>query len=662
MDEKYSLRDYSLSPDKHTSCFTSLFSLYQGLPSAQFSDSDSCDDESFAAEPAPVSVYDSTEILRRLREHMSDHGVGVYIIPSEDEHQSEYTADADKRRGYVSGFDGSAGVAIVASKHAALSTDGRYFLQAEQQLDANWELLKQATPGYPTWQSWALMQILDGHTEYRSLGIDPRLISKASGDYLAEMCARHRIELKLVYDNLVDSVWTNKPERSTVPVYELPLAYSGETSASKLARIQEHLTASSAEGTVISALDEIAWIFNLRGTDIAFSPVFFAYSIITPSKVVLYINQVKLGPATRKHLAELGVEIKDYARVWEDITLVFVQGKVILPQSASYALVARLPALVPYELASFVEDWKAIKNPVELENAQIAQTKDSIATIQLFAWLDAQLRKGRRVTEWDVAVKIAKLRAKQPHYKGLSYETISSSGPNGAIIHYAPTAEHHAVIDLRQLFLLDSGAQYLEGTTDITRTVHFGKPTSEEKVYYTAVLQGHLNLAREVFPGNGSVTGQNLDILARTPLWRLGVDYKHGTGHGIGSFLGVHEGPIGIGSNSSGKTNPARLAVGNVLSDEPGFYKDGEYGIRIESDLAIVESGRESNGTKFLKFDYMTQVPFARNLVNWETLSGEERAWIGEYYKELRRVLKPRLLELGDKRAWKWLDKETSAF
>lgn len=666
------------------------------------SESDSDDDTNppnlpYVANPALLcgSIMSAGEKLRQLRILMKEHGIGVYIIPSEDEHQSEYTAEADMRRQYISGFTGSSGLCVVTldddkklTGKAALSTDGRYFLQAEKQLDLeHWMLLKQGIASYPTWKQFAIQEAI-GNKFSNVISCDPRLISVSVGEYFEKIRVlqyENKFDINLLLEvNLVDEVWgKDKPTRSLDPIYVLPLQYSGETTENKLNKIRKILQSKNNTHLVISALDEVAWLFNLRAdSDIPFSPVFFSYALVTLESVILYIDKAKIENGTVElhlHLAHIkGLTIKPYDYFYSDLSQLKSTTSqsdllIVLPERAAtnYALYSYIPqsfAKQSVKFESIISNLKLTKNKSELFNAKIAQFKDSLAFILLISWLNHQIiDKHRAISEYDAACKIYSIRSKLPNFKGLSYETISSSGPNAAVIHYAPTREENSIIDPTQVYLLDSGAHYLEGTTDITRTVLFGNPKDKDleeyRKYYTLVLKGHLAVAMAKFPPNSSSTGTILDAYSRQPLWNEGLDFNHGTGHGVGSFGNVHEGPLYILTTAGGANSLDIFKKGAILTDEPGYYVDGECGFRIESELEIIESnerfGKTRNGDSFLCFGYLTKVPFCRKLISTKHLSSSEVSWINEYHKSVREDFCNKLLEIGNKRAYNWLLNET---
>lgn len=599
-------------------------------------------------------TVDTTQRLYKLRQIMIENSVDVYIIPSEDTHLLEYTAACDNRREYISGFGGLAGVAVVLREKAALLTDSRYFLEAERVLDDNWMLLRQGVQGYPTWQEWAITQAMELRT--RTIALDARVTLLSVGRYFTKRCEETGCVFVPSFNNFVDEIWDGRPERSTAPIYELPYKYTGESALHKITRIREKLILHHATGVVVTKLDEVAWALNLRGSDFENTPVFFAYLIVTQKEVRLYIESQKVPPKVEDYLqVEIpGISIKPYDDFWIDLDALlidFSNYSYLLLKDVLYGLVTKLLS-IRYELVSLLEDLKSVKTGPELYGMKLAHVKDGVALARYFAWLEDKLVKGgHSLNEYQGALKCEFYRSLMANYKGPSFATILASGANAALNHYEPTFEDNLPIDPSKIYLCDLGAQYLDGTTDITRTLHFGTPTDEQKIAYTAVLRGHLALAMAHFPK--TATGATLDTLARMPLWQEGLDFRHGTGHGIGSFLCVHEGPIYFGRD-------CHFKPGQVISNEPGYYKDYEYGIRIESDMEIKKSGKvDMDGDPYMKFGYLTLVPFERKLIIKQKLLLIEIAWVNTYHKHVRDVLTPYLMKLNDLRAAKWLYRAT---
>ncbi|KAF1985912.1 putative Xaa-Pro aminopeptidase P [Aulographum hederae CBS 113979] len=617
-----------------------------------------------------MEKVNTTERLSKLRHLMKENSVDIYIVPSEDSHQSEYIAPCDGRREFVCGFSGSAGTAVVTLEKAALATDGRYFNQAGKQLDSNWELLKQGLQDVPTWQEWTAEQSEGGKT----VGVDAAVITAPDARKLAEKIKKKGGgELKAVDDNLVDAVWgSSKPSRPTEKVIVLGLEYSGKKFQDKLADLRKELEKRKSAGFVVSMLDEIAWLFNLRGNDIPYNPVFFSYAVVTPTTATLYVDDEKLPPEVAMHLGD-AVEIKPYDAIFGDIEALGkdltsqTDGdskeppmKYLISNKGSWALSKSLGGESKVdEIRSPIGDAKAVKNDTELEGMRACHIRDGAALIEYFAWLEEQLvAKGAKLDEVDGADKLEEIRSKHEHFVGLSFDTISSTGPNAAVIHYKPEKGNCSIIDPKAVYLCDSGAQFLDGTTDTTRTLHFGEPTDMEREAYTLVLKGNIALEQIKFPKG--VSGFALDTLARQFLWAEGLDYRHGTGHGVGSFLNVHEGPIGIGTRV--QYSEVSLAVGNVISNEPGYYEDGNFGIRIENVIMVreVPTSHKFGDKPYLGFEHVTMVPMCRKLIKTELLSDGEKKWLNEYHAEVREKTKGFFGD--DARTMKWLERETGEY
>lgn len=625
----------------------------------------------------------TTQRLLALRRKMVEHDLCCYVVPSEDEHQSEYVSPADQRRAFISGFNGSAGVACITRDllnfntdepegKSVLSTDGRYFNQASQELDYNWTLLRQGVDPV-TWQEWCVKEAAEmsrglGGKTTAKIGVDPRLMSyeqvvqfhkliksitakTAKGDTTAD------VQLVPVDENLIDAIWPkfeHPPKKELKSVTVLPLKYTGETSVQKRSRLVTLLNKKHGGlPLAVVALDEVCWLLNLRGSDIPYNPVFYGYAVIDPSPkgeentgTITLFTDNPLGAEVQHYCAENGVQVEPYANIWQRLA----GRKFLVPDNASWQIVRRAEDTEP--MHSPVDLFKSVKNTAEINNARAAQVKDGVALAQYFAWLEDQLiKKGALIDEHRAALKLSEIRRTQKGYQGDSFETISSTGANAAIIHYAPPAEGSAMINPDKIYLCDSGAQYLQGTTDITRTLHLTHPTKEQRHRYTLVLKGHLALERLVFP-EGTTTGFHIDALARQALWAEGLDYRHGTGHGIGSFLNVHEGPVGIGPRAP--LLKYALQEGNLLSNEPGYYKDGEYGIRIESDMLVTRSEH----ARFLRFENLTVVPYCHRLIDTSLLTREELRQVNSYHAHVWRTVAPLLQPQC--LAHKWLKRETA--
>ncbi|KAJ2723298.1 hypothetical protein GGI07_002726 [Coemansia sp. Benny D115] len=602
---------------------------------------------------------DTGDRLSRLRALMAspDNSIGAYIVPSEDAHQSEYVAACDERRAYISGFDGSAGCAVVTPQSALMFTDGRYFLQARQQMDSNWTLMKSGMAGVPTWQTY-----VSGHlSEGTRVGIDPTLVSSSEAANLRKLMEPRNIQLVAIDNNLVDQVWADsRPVRPADRIFVHDIKYAGECHWDKISRVRAKAAEAGADGVVVAALDEVAWLFNLRGADIAFNPVFFAYAVITAERVTLFIDEQKIDAGVAEHLK--GVEIRPYGAVFGEMN-VAAQGtkKLLAGASASWALAQALEAAGAEVIAqSPLPMLKSLKNTAELRGMRECHVRDGAAMANFFGWLENELRYNgghKRLSESDVADKLEQFRREQKHCVGLSFATISAVGANGAIIHYSPRRGSDELMDVEQMFLCDSGGQYLDGTTDVTRTVHFGTPSAWQRECFTRVLKGHIALGSAVFPAGTS--GFVLDPLARMPLWELGLDYRHGTGHGVGAFLNVHEGPQGVGLRRT--YLDAGMQHGMTITNEPGYYEDGKFGIRIENTCLIVK--RETpfdytGGSGYLTMEAVTLVPIQKKLVQVGLLSEAERKWLDSYHATVWERVSP-LLEVGGL-GYEWLKRETS--
>ncbi|XP_019440557.1 PREDICTED: probable Xaa-Pro aminopeptidase P [Lupinus angustifolius] len=616
--------------------------------------------------------------LRNLFSKPGGVSIDAYIIPSHDPHQSEFIAECFTRREYISGFNGSAGTAVVTKDKAALWTDGRYFLQAEKQLNSNWILMRAGNPGVPTTSEWLNDVLAPGGR----VGIDPFLFTSDAAEDLKEVISKKNHELVYLYNsNLVDEIWKDsRPKPPNKPVRVHNIKYAGFDVASKLSSLRSELADAGSSAIVISMLDEIAWLLNLRGSDIPHSPVVYAYLIVEIDGAKLFIDDSKITEEVSDHLKEAGIELRPYNSILSEIESLAARGAALWLDTSSVnaAIVKAYGAAcdsynqkhqsklktrtkgfdgsnehfngpIAVHKTSPISLAKAIKNESELEGMRNCHLRDAAALAQFWDWLETEITKGSILTEVEVSDKLLEFRSKQDGFLDTSFDTISGSGANGAIIHYKPEPESCSIVDGNKLFLLDSGAQYVDGTTDITRTVHFGKPTAREKECFTRVLQGHIALDLAVFPEN--TPGLVLDAFARSFLWKVGLDYRHGTGHGVGAALNVHEGPQSI-SHRFGNLTP--LVNGMVVSNEPGYYEDHAFGIRIENLLYVrdVETPNRFGGIMYLGFEKLTYVPIQIKLVDLSLLSVIEIDWLNNYHSQVREKVSP-LLD-GSARQWLW--------
>ncbi|KAJ7484326.1 putative Xaa-Pro aminopeptidase P [Mycena latifolia] len=600
------------------------------------------------------------ERLEKLRRFLAQEQVHAFVVPSEDQHSSEYLAECDERRAFISGFNGSAGCAIITPKDAFLFTDGRYFLQAEQQLDKNWTLMKQGLPDVPTWQEF-LSKKIDPASR---IGIDSTLISAVDAEALSKALKPRKSVLVSLSKNPVDSVWAeNRPPRPKSQVFSLDVKYSGESHSEKIKRLRDEILKKEAKAMVVTMLDEVAWLFNLRGADIAYNPVFFAYATITMDKATLFIDPDQLDDTTHHNLGK-DVTIQGYTAFFDNLKVLAKElsleatPKVLLGDKSSLAVAEAVGEDNYVLIPSPVAEMKAIKNKTELEGFRQSHIRDGAALARYFAWLEEQLVAGVELNESQAADKLEEFRSELDLFRGLSFPTISSTGPNGAIIHYSPDANDCAVVKKDQIYLCDSGAQFFDGTTDVTRTWHFGTPNAEEKRAFTRVLQGHIAIDTAIFP-NGT-TGKMIfyDTFARRALWQDGLGL-HGTGHGVGHYLNVHEGPHGMGVRIA--YNSTALKPGMTVSNEPGYYADGRFGIRIENIVLVREVDTPNNfGDKgFLGFEHVTMCPIQTKLIDKSLFTAEEVRWLNEYHAEI--FAKVSGLLQNDQRALEWLKKECSA-
>lgn len=582
-----------------------------------------------------------SERIAALREEMAKQNIDAYIIPTSDPHMSEYPADCWKYREWISGFTGSAGTVVITSDKAGLWTDSRYFLQAASQLEGSGiELFKLMLPETPSIPAFLQHALKDGQT----VGLNGETYNATEARSLEKALKRKGITVRTDL-NLIDPIWKERPAIPDAPIFEMPIAFSGRSTEDKLVAINDKLHEAGADCTVLSALDEVAWTFNIRGTDVTYNPVAVSYAFISEKESVLFINPKKLTAEVTERLKKEGVKLADYSLLYTYLsrlpenTAVYLDGN-----KTNVAIYNALPeSALLIEGISPACHLKSIKSEKETEGFRNAVVKDGVALTKFFYWLEKQMEAGEKVTELSASAKLTALRSEQPLYVMDSFGTISSVGPHGAIVHYSPTPETDAELKQENLYLVDSGAQYLNGTTDVTRTIALGTPTEQMKKDFTRVLKGTISLAKCKFPAGAR--GSQIDAFARKALWDAGINYLHGTGHGIGHCLNVHEGPQSIRMEE----NPVVLKPGMVISDEPGMYRAGEYGIRIEN-MILVREDSETEFGKFLSFETLTLCHIDTRLIIVPMLSAREHAWLNKYHQMVYDKISPFLNE--EEKAW----------
>ena len=569
--------------------------------------------------------------LEALRDLMRSKHIDAVIIPGTDPHQSEYPSEHWKFRDYVSGFTGSNGTAVVTLDDAGLWTDSRYFLQAADQLEGSgFTLHKENIPGEPTVLEW-LGEVLD---EDAVVGVDGRLFSLIEANRIEMFCAQNGFMFAPDF-RAAEAIWTDRPARPMNPAFVHDEALAGEDVDSKISRVVDALDAADADGLLITALDEIAWLLNLRGSDVDYTPVVIAFAYVGEDERVLFIDSEKVTSEVKNHLKKYGVKIKDYDDIEKFLGKISSTATVMVdPNRVSDALGQAMICNKTY-MASPVIALKGVKNESQIAGFRQAMLYDGAAMVRMMMWLEQNVANG--ITEMDVDRRLQQERAAYASNRGDSFHMIAGYKDHGAIVHYEATDESAYTLAPEGLLLIDTGGQYLEGTTDITRTISLGNPTAAEKHDYTLILKGHLALARAVFP-KGTM-GVQLDVLARGPLWNEGMTYLHGTGHGVGHFLGCHEGPQSIRMEA----NPTPLELGMVTSNEPGIYKTGEYGIRTENLLLCVPACSNEEWGEFYKFESLTLFPYDTTLMDMDMLSREEVKQINDYHAMVCERLRPLL-------------------
>ena len=582
------------------------------------------------------------ERIAALREAMKQHKIDAYIIPTSDPHMSEYPADCWKYREWISGFTGSAGTVIITADKAGLWTDSRYFLQASTQLEGTGiELFKMMLPETPTIPEFLTHELKEGQT----VGLNGETYSLADARSLEKALAEKEIKLN-TNASLIDPIWKERPAIPEAPMFEMPIELSGKSTEDKLIDINKMLHKAGADCTILSALDEVAWTFNIRGTDVAYNPVVISYAFVSEKESVLFVNPKKIPAEIAEHLKKEGVTLADYGMLATFLSRLPEQTRVFIDSKrTNVAIYNALPkSSILIEGTSPANHLKSIKNETEIKGFRNAVLKDGIAMTKFYFWLEKMLKAGEKVTELSAAAKLTALRSEQPQYVMDSFASISSYGPHGAVVHYSPTPETDTELKTDSLYLLDSGAQYLDGTTDITRTIALcDEPSEQMKKDFTRALKGTIGIAKCKFPAG--IRGCLIDAFARKALWDAGINYLHGTCHGIGHCLNVHEGPQSIRMEE----NPVILEPGMVMSDEPAMYRPGEYGIRTENMILIREDSETEFG-KFLGFETLTLCYIDTRLVIPSMLSVREHAWLNKYHQMVYDLVSPHLNE--EEKAW----------
>ena len=587
--------------------------------------------------------------LNALRILMKEKKIDAYLVATDDFHGSEYVGDYFKCRKYITGFTGSAGTAIITQDMAGLWTDGRYFIQAADQLrDTTIELFKSGEPGVPTVHQFLNDKLEEG----MCLGFDGRTVSAREAEELQELLQKKHITFS-VNDDLIGEIWEDRPVLSCEPVMELDIRWTGKSRADKIAEIREQMKAKEADTFILTSLDDIAWLLNIRGNDIHCCPVVLSYLVVTDAELRLYANAAAFSEEIRTNLAADGVKIYPYEDVYSYVQTISSDKKVLLSRAN---VNSRLVSNIPSEVTILDEPNltllpKAVKNKTEMENERIAHIKDGIAVTKFIHWLKKNVTR-TTITELSAAEKLYQFRSEQEHFLGDSFDPIIAYGTHAAIVHYSATEATDIPLEARGMVLADTGGHYLEGTTDITRTIVLGPVTAKEKKFFTAVLRGNLNLAAAKF--KYGCTGLNLDYLARGPLWELGEDYNHGTGHGVGYLLNVHEGPNSFRwKNLPGNPAPV-LEKGMITSDEPGYYLENEFGIRHEN-LVLCKKAEKTSFGQFMCFEPLTMVPFDLEGINPEEMTERERKLLNDYHQKVYTTISPYL----DEEEKEWLKQAT---
>ncbi|XP_034969181.2 xaa-Pro aminopeptidase 2 isoform X1 [Zootoca vivipara] len=635
-----------------------LHGLITGYPGKRSSESEDIRNCTITPPHLPPTVTNTSERLSTLRQHMQSRNLSAYIIPATDAHMSEYIGERDKRLSWMTGFTGSSGTGVVTLQKAALFTDSRYWTQAERQMDCNWELQKSLWIN--SIGQWILQEVSAGER----IGLDAFLFSIDNWESYNQVLEGSDIILVPLEDNLVDQAWgAQRPPPPTNTIYQLHDNFVGSSWQEKISVIRTQMENHGRKPTAVllSGLEETAWLFNLRGDDIPYTPVFYAYTLLTKTDISLFVNQSRLSKEASQSLVSqcpgpLCVQVEDYDQASTSLRKYAQQDGVRIWIGTEYTNLG-LYREIPLEklLAtdySPVMITKAVKNSKEQEMLRAAHVRDAIAVIRYLVWLEKNVPTGS-VNEISGARYVDQLRSEEAYCQGPSFETISATGLNAALAHYSPSNATSRKLTVNEMYLLDSGGQYFDGTTDITRTVHWGEPTDFQKEAYTRVLMGNIDLSRLVFPPRTS--GRVVEALARRALWEAGLNYGHGTGHGIGNFLSVHEWPVGFQANN------VPLEKGMFTSIEPGYYQDGEFGIRLEDIAVVVEAKTKYQISEepYLTFEVVSLVPYERNLIDVNLLSSDQIEYINRYYESIREHIGRELQRRNLDEEYLWLEQNT---
>ena len=584
-----------------------------------------------------------TERVQRLRSLMAEKGIDAYVVPTADFHQSEYVGEHFKARKFITGFSGSYGTAVITKDDGGLWTDGRYFFQAENQLSGSGiRLMKMFVGDTPSITEYLQANIPEGG----AVGFDGRVLSMGEGQEYEEALSAKNIRIHYS-DDLIDAIWEDRPSLSKKPAFFLEEKYSGESSASKLARVRKAMAEKGADSHIIASLDDVCWLLNIRGDDVDFFPLLLSYAVVTMDKAELYVDSSKLDDRIREELSKNNVSVHPYNDIYEDIKSLSPDSTTMIdPMKMNYALYKNIPCKI-VEAANPTILMKAMKNDVELENVKEAHIKDGIAITKFMYWIKNRYDK-EPITELSSAAKLTELRSAQEGYISDSFEPLCAFADHAAMMHYSPSEETDVQLKSGAFFLNDTGGGYYEGSTDITRTFVLGSVDQQMKKYFTAVVRAMMRLSRARFLYG--CYGYNLDVLARGPIWDLDLDYQCGTGHGVGYLGNIHEAPTGFRWYVvPGKNEHHQLEEGMVITDEPGIYEDGQFGIRIENEF-IVRKGTKNKYGQFMYFETVTFAPIDLDGIDPEEMSRDEREWLNHYHEQVYEKIGPRLTE--EEREW----------